>query len=100
MTPISEFFDIDLIEEQHKWELSQIAYFYQTTEDDVLKALSRANKRFRDNPLSTSYSGPDSISTGSECDASSTQPCGDVHGHPGEDGAEACQGMASGGCSP
>lgn len=100
MTPISDFFDIDLIEEQHKWELSQIAYFYQTTEEDVQKALARANDRLRDNPLSTHYSDPDSNSDGCSCDKTPTRPCGALHRDPGEGGAEGCQGVVAGNGSP
>lgn len=100
MTPISDFFDIDLIEEQHKWDISQIAYFYQTTEDDVLKALSRANDRLRDNPLSINYTDPDSDSDGCFGDETSTPPFGDVQCCPGESGAQDCEGVVAGSRAP
>lgn len=100
MTPISDFFDFDLIEEQHKWEISQMAFFYQTTEEDVKKALARANERLRDNPLSTNYTNPDSDSNGCVGDELSKRPCGDVQRRPGESGAEGCEGVAAGGSSP
>lgn len=100
MTPISDFFDIDLIEEQHKWEISQIAYFYQTTEEDVKKALARANDRLRDNPLSTNYTDSDSDCDGCSSDEISKQLCGDVQCRPGESGAQGCEGVVAGGGSP
>ena len=100
MTPISDFFDIDLIEEQHKWEISQIAYFYQTTEEDVKKALARANDRLRDNPLSTNYTDSDSDRDRCSGDEVPTRPCGDVQCRPGESGSQGCEGVVAGGGSP
>ena len=100
MTPISDFFDIDLIEEQHKWEISQMAFFYQATEEDVKKALARANDRLRDNPFSTYYTNSDSDCDGCSGDEVSKPPCGDVQCRPGESGAQSCEGVVAGGGSP
>ncbi len=99
MTPISDFFDIDLLEEQHRWELSQIAYFYQASEEEVKKALARANDRHRDNPYSTYYTNSDGDSERRSCGNIPTPPCGDVQRRPGESGAEDCEGVAPGGSS-
>lgn len=98
--PISDFFDIDLIEEQHKWTIPQMAFFYRATEEEVRKALRRANDKLRDNPLSLNYTDPDSNDNGCSSDQLPTQPCGALLRDPGEGGVEGCEGLASGGSSP
>ena len=97
---ISEFFHQDLLEEQHKWSLDQIAFFYQTSEEEVINALAKANERYSDNPLSTNYTDPERNRESDCVDDLSTQPCGDVQCHPREGGAEGCQDVAFGGCPP
>ena len=52
---ISDFFFIDLLDEQHHWSLSDIAMFYQTTEEEVQSALIKANAKFKEDPRSTDY---------------------------------------------
>ena len=81
---ISDFFWEDLIEEQHRWSLDQIAMFYQTTEEEVIAALIKANDRYAEDPRSTRYSEPDSDREGptaNEDEASRR----DVSSHPGKD---------------
>ena len=74
---ISDFFFVDLIEEQHRWTIDQIAMFYQTTEEEVIAALVKANAKYKDDPRSTDYDLPDSDDQGSTADEAET-PCGDV----------------------
>ena len=62
---ISDFFWEDLIEEQHRWSIDQIAMFYQTTEEEVISALVKANEKFATDPRSTCYSDPDLDGQGS-----------------------------------
>jgi len=97
---ISDFFLFDLLEEQHRWKIPQIAFFYQTTEDEVISALTRANEKFANHPLSTNNCDPDG-----DCLGSISQPEIEaiqraVFGDPGEGGAEGGQGMAAGGEPP
>jgi len=74
---ISDFFFIDLIEEQHRWTIDQIAMFYQTTEEEVIAALVKANAKFKDDPRSTDYDLPDGNDEGFDADSTETS-CGDV----------------------
>lgn len=97
---ISEFFHLDLLEEQHKWYIHQIAFFYQTSEEEVISALAKANERYADNPLSINYRSPDCDINRSSSETLSTPPCGDVQCPPGEGGAQGCPVVASGGCPP
>ena len=53
------FFWEDLIEEQHRWSIEQMAMFYQTTEEEVISALVKANEKFATDPRSTCYSDSD-----------------------------------------
>jgi len=62
---ISDFFWEDLIEEQHRWSIDQIAMFYQTTEEEVISALVKANEKFATDPRSTCYRDPDLDGQGS-----------------------------------
>ncbi len=97
---IADFFLIDMIEEQHKFSVDQMAFFYETSTDEVINALARANERYADNPLSTCYCDPNSDRNGSAADQIPTQPCGDVQCPPGEDRAEGRQGVAAGSGPP
>ncbi len=97
--PIHKFFYDDLIEEQHKWSIDQIAGFYQTTKEEVINALAKANEALSDNPLSTCHLDTDSDTDGCISEGTSTRPSGDVHRHTGEAGAESCEGVAVGGGS-
>lgn len=97
---ISEFFYPDLLEEQHRWSIDQLAFFYQTTEEEVITALAKANDKFANDPLSSNYSNADSNSDGHFGEELSTRPCGDVPGSPGEDRVESSAGVAFGGCPP
>lgn len=81
---ISDFFWPDLIEEQHRWSLEQLAMFYQTTEEEVVTALVKANEKYADDPRSTNYSEPDSDDERSTADETKGL-CGDVSGSPGKD---------------
>ena len=74
---ISDFFFPDLIEEQHIWRIDQIAMFYQTTEEEVIVALDKANAKYKDDPRSTDYDLPDGNDQRSTADAVETT-CGDV----------------------
>ena len=65
---ISDFFFPDLIEEQHIWRIDQIAMFYQTTEEEVIVALDKANAKFKDDPRSLDYDLPDSDCEGFTAD--------------------------------
>lgn len=98
--PISDFFDIDLIQEQHKWTIPQMAFFYRSTEEEVKKALRRANDKLRDNPFSLNYTDPDSNDSGCSGGQLPTQSCGALLRDPGESGAESREGLASGGGPP
>ena len=84
---ISDFFWEDLIEEQHRWSLDQIAMFYQTTEEEVIAALIKANDKYAEDPRSTRYSEPDSDSEGSTA-YEDEAPRGDVSSDPGKDRIE------------
>jgi hypothetical protein len=97
---IADFFLIDMIEEQHKFSVDQMAFFYETSTDEVINALARANERYADNPLSTCYCDPNSDRNGSAADQTPTQPCGDVQCPPGEDRAEGRQGVVAGSGPP
>lgn len=97
---ISDFFLFDLLEEQHKWKIPQIAFFYQTTEDEVISALARANEKYATNPLSTDYCDPDSDSFGSISQSDIEELQRAVLGDPGEGGAESGQGVVAGGEPP
>ena len=94
--PIHKFFWIDLIEEQHKWSLDQIAMFYQTSEEEVQSALIKANEALSNNPLSTCYLDPELDPDRRDIQRDITQSCRDVHGRPIEAWAQGCEGMASG----
>lgn len=97
---IADFFLIDMIEEQHKFSVEQMAFFYETSVDEIVNALARANERYADNPLSTCYCDADSDVSGHSACEVSTQPYGDVPGPPGEDRAEGCEAVAAGSGSP
>jgi len=97
---IADFFLIDMIEEQHKFSVEQMAFFYETSVDEVVSALARANERYADNPLSTCYCDADSDVSGHSAHQIPTRPSGDVPGPPGEDRAEGCEAVAAGCGSP
>ena len=80
---ISDFFFIDLLDEQHHWSLSDIAMFYQTTEEEVQSALVKANAKYKSDPRSIDYDEPDSNHQGHPLDTSET-PFRDVSSDPGE----------------
>ena len=82
---ISDFFWEDLIEEQHRWSIDQIAMFYQTTEEEVISALVKANEKFATDPRSTCYSDPDIDGQGSTSNSIPETSRGDVQ----RDSAEA-----------
>ena len=84
---ISDFFWEDLIEEQHRWSIDQIAMFYQTTEEEVIAALVKANDKYSDDPRSTRYSESDSNNEGSTPN-DLERPCGDVPSPAGKDRIE------------
>ena len=75
---ISDFFWEDLIEEQHRWSIEQMAMFYQTTEEEVISALVKANEKFATDPRSTCYSDSDIDGQGSATESVPETPCGDV----------------------
>ena len=75
---ISDFFWEDLIEEQHRWSIEQMAMFYQTTEEEVISALVKANEKFATDPRSACYRDPDLDGQGSAIDSVPETPCGDV----------------------
>lgn len=81
---ISDFFFIDLIDEQHRWTLGQIAMFYQTTEEEVQSALIKANAKFKEDPRSTDYDQSNSDNQGHPLDASEAA-LRDVSSDPGKD---------------
>ena len=97
---ISDFFLFDLLEEQHKWKIPQIAFFYQTTEDEVISALSRANEKFADHPLSTNNSDADSDCFGSISQSDIEELQRAVLCDSGEGGAEGGEGVVVGGEPP
>jgi hypothetical protein len=74
---ISDFFFPDLIEEQHIWRIDQIAKFYQTTEEEVIAALDKANAKFKDDPRSLDYYLSDGDDQGSVVDQIEAS-CGNV----------------------
>lgn len=75
---ISDFFWEDLIDEQHRWSLEQIAGFYQTSTEEVISALAKANEKYSDDPRSTCYRDPNSDSDGSALDSLLEESRGDV----------------------
>ena len=75
---ISDFFWEDLIEEQHRWSIEQMAMFYQTTEEEVISALVKANEKFATDPRSACYRDPDLDGQGSATDSVPETPCRDV----------------------
>lgn len=79
---ISDFFWEDLIEEQHRWSIEQMAMFYQTTEEEVISALVKANEKFATDPRSACYRDPDLDGQGSATDSVPETPCGDVQRDP------------------
>lgn len=81
---ISDFFWPDLIEEQHRWSLDQLAMFYQTTEEEVITALAKANEKYSDDPRSINWSDPDGDNERSTSDEIKTAQW-DVPGNPGQD---------------
>ena len=81
---ISDFFFIDLIDEQHHWSLSDIAMFYQTTEEEVQSALIKANAKFKEDPRSTDYDQSNSNNQRHPLDASKAA-FRDVSSDPGKD---------------
>ena len=83
---ISDFFWEDLIEEQHRWSIEQMAMFYQTTEEEVISALVKANEKFATDPRSTCYSDSDIDGQGSATDSVLETPCGDVQRNSGKAG--------------
>lgn len=97
---IADFFLIDMIEEQHKFSIDQMALFYETSTDEVINALTRANERYANNPLSTCYCNTDGDISRSTADQIPTQPCGDVQCPPREDRVEGCQGVVAGSGPP
>ena len=97
--PIHKFFYEDLIDEQHKWSIDQIAEFYQTSQEEVISALTKANEVHSDNPLSTSYLDTNSDTDGCVSEGTSTQPRRDVQCSPGEDRAQSGSGVVVGGDS-
>ncbi len=94
--PIHKFFWIDLIEEQHRWSLDQIAFFYQTSEEEVTLALIKANEALSNNPLSTCYLDPELDPDRCLIQRDITQSCADVLGRPGEARAQSCEGVVAG----
>ena len=75
---ISDFFWEDLIEEQHRWSIEQMAMFYQTTEEEVISALVKANEKFATDPRSACYRDPDLDGQGSATDSVPETPRRDV----------------------
>lgn len=97
--PIHKFFYEDLIEEQHRWSLDQIAEFYQTSQEEVINALAKANEVLSDNPLSTCHLDTNSNTNGCVCKGTTTQPCRDVQCSAGEDRPQSGTGVVAGGDS-
>lgn len=87
---ISDFFWEDLIEEQHRWSIEQMAMFYQTTEEEVISALVKANEKFATDPRSACYRDPDLDGQGSATDSVPETPCGDVQRHTGKARDKGC----------
>ena len=81
---ISDFFWEDLIEEQHRWSIEQMAMFYQTTEEEVISALVKANEKFATDPRSTCYSDPDIDGQGSTSNSVPETSHGNVQCDPAE----------------
>ena len=81
---ISDFFFIDLLDEQYHWSLSDIAMFYQTTEEEVQSALIKANAKFKEDPRSTDYDQPNCNDKGHSLNASEAA-LRDVSSNPGKD---------------
>ena len=94
--PIHKFFWIDLVEEQHKWSLDQLAFFYQTSEEEVTAALIKANEALSNNPLSTCYLDPELDPDRCLIQRDITQSFRDVHGRPVEARAQGCEGVVAG----
>ena len=94
--PIHKFFWIDLIEEQHQWSLDQLAFFYQTSEEEVQSALIKANEALSNNPLSTCYLDPEHDPDRRDIQRDITQSFRDVLGGPGEARAQSCEGVVVG----
>lgn len=80
---ISDFFWEDLIDEQHRWSIDQIAGFYQTSTEEVISALAKANEKYANDPRSTCYCDPDCNSDGHPSDSVLETACGDVQCSPG-----------------
>ncbi len=97
--PIHKFFYEDLIGEQHIWPIDQIADFYQTSQEEVISALNKANEAHSDNPLSTCYVDPDCDTNGCVGEGTTTQPRRDVQCSPGEDRSQSGSGVVVGGGS-
>lgn len=97
--PIHKFFYEDLIEEQHRWSIDQIAEFYQTSQEEVINALAKANEVLSDNPSSTRHLDANRNTNGCVSAGTITQPRRDVHCSPGEDRAQSGEGMVAGGDS-
>ncbi len=85
---ISDFFWEDLIEEQHIWTIDQIAGFYQTTQEEVISALAKANDKYKEDPRSVNHRDPDSDDNGRDEDAVLRELYGDVQCIAGESGIE------------
>ncbi len=85
---ISDFFWEDLIEEQHIWTIEQIAGFYQTTKEEVISALAKANDKFKEDPRSINYSDPDCDDDGRDADSVLRELYGDVQCSTGKSGIE------------
>tara|TARA_X000000950_G_C13791914_1_gene609707 strand:- start:883 stop:1161 length:279 start_codon:yes stop_codon:yes gene_type:complete len=82
---ISDFFWEDLIEEQHQWSIEQIAMFYQTSTDEVMSALAKANEKYSDDPRSINHGLSDSDDQGSAIGSVSETSRGNVYGPAGKD---------------
>jgi len=96
---IADFFLLDLIDEQHKFSIDEIALIYESNTDEVIAALVRANERYANNPLSSCYNDSErNACRHIECEISKP-PSGDVPSHPGEARVENGKGMVVGGSS-
>ena len=82
---ISDFFWEDLLDEQHRWTIEQMAMFYQTTTEEVISALAKANEKYAKDPRSTLYDLPDIDSSRSTANSIPEASCGNVHGARGKD---------------
>lgn len=87
---ISDFFWEDLIEEQHQWSIEQIAMFYQTSTDEVMSALAKANEKYSDDPRSINYGLSDSDDQGSAIGPVPETPRRNVHGSTRKDRIKSC----------